>query len=119
MGGPADANTATFPYPEKHRLALGPKLPGYCQTSQPQWTWCAKIDAVQASVDLERTRQAPRSTRKLLNFMGLPVQLHLLEPLDRFQRPNQDAPAHAFSFRGDVQHKVIAIAEIHVSVSSV
>ncbi len=44
--------------------------------------------------------------------------LHLLNAVERFERADENAAADSGDFRANVEHEVVAIAEIHVGVAA-
>ncbi len=62
---------------------------------EPEGPRPAEIDAVQAKIDIERGGEASWSSRQVAQVLNAPVPLHRVEPLKRFERPDQDAGADA------------------------
>jgi hypothetical protein len=67
---------------------------------------------------LEGGSEAPGTSRKIEEPIGLPISFHLGNTFDGFQSPDQDAAANAGNFGTDVEHEMIAIGKIDVGVAA-
>jgi hypothetical protein len=49
--------------------------------------------------------------------LRLTVAAHYFDTFERFQRPNQDPTTHVGSFATHVQHEMIAIGKVHITMA--
>jgi len=86
--------------------------------AEPERAWGAEIRAVEGAVDAESGGEAAWTAREVEHAGGFAVPLHLLDALEGFERADQDATADTGDFRADVEHEMIAVAEIDVGVAA-
>ena len=67
-------------------------------TCQPQGPHPAEIDAVQATIDIERSRKSTGPSRQVANVLNPSIALHRSYAVQWFKRPDQNARSDAVSF---------------------
>jgi hypothetical protein len=92
-------------------------IAGRIESAEPQRPRSTQVDAVEAPVNLERQRQPARAARQVEKPRGLPVDPHLIEALERLQRPDQHSTPNVWQLRCDVKHEMIAISEVNIGMS--
>src|ERR1700724_3513479 len=86
--------------------------------SEPERTWGTEIRAVERAVDAQGGGKTPRTAREVEQAGGFAVLSHLLDAVEGLERADQDTAADASDFRGDVEHEVVAVAEIDVGMAA-
>jgi len=86
--------------------------------AEPERAGSAEIRGIEGAVDAQSGGEAPRTAREVEQTGSFTMLLHLRDTLKGLERADQDAPADSDRFCADVEHEVIAIAEIDVGVAS-
>src|SRR4029077_19165379 len=86
--------------------------------AQPKRTWRTEVYAVERTVNAQSGGQASGTAGKVEQAGGLAVTLHLLDALEGFERADQNAATGSGGLSADVEHEMIAVAEIDVGVAT-
>jgi hypothetical protein len=86
--------------------------------TEPERARGAEVGAVEGAVDAQRGGQASGTAGQVEQARGFAMLLHVRDALEGFERADQDAAADSGDFRADVEHEVIAVAEINVGVAA-
>jgi hypothetical protein len=105
--GNPDTATDTHASIEIKRFGTG--IAGRRDVAEPQRTRGAKVDAVDATVDVQRLGKPARTAREIVETICAALALHLLGPFDRLKRADQHSTADSGEFGADIEHEVIAI----------
>jgi hypothetical protein len=100
------------------RSARRPRLRLGHESAEPEGSRGAQVEAVEPAVDLKSGSETARAACQLEEARGFSVKLHLLEAFERFERADEDAASDVREFRGDIEHEMIAVGEVHVSVAT-
>ena len=117
VGGSGDADARAFAEDDgPPGLGSGPARAA--DGAEPERAGSAEIRGIERAVDAQSGGEAPRAAREVEQAGGFTMLFHLRDTLKGLECADQDAAADADSFRADVEHEVIAIAEIDVGVAS-
>ena len=114
VGGTGDADALATA--EKGAAEFSCGTSGDC--TQPEGTRSTKVCAVERAVNEESGREAAGTAGEVERARGLAVTLHLLYAFQGFKGTDQDATADSGCLRADIEHEMIAVGEIDVSVAA-
>ncbi len=86
--------------------------------AEPERAWGAKVCAVEVAIDAERGGETSRAACEIEQAGGFALLLHLLDALQGLERSDQNTTPDAGDFGTDIEHEVIAVAEIDVGVTA-
>jgi len=116
VGGAGDADAAALAQQEPACRRGGGAGGG--KGGEPEGAGCAEVGAVEGTVDTESSGQAAGAAGEVEKVPGVAVELHLGNAVEWLKSADQDAAANSWDFLADVEHEVVAIAEIDVSVAA-
>ena len=91
---------------------------GRLERPQPQGAWSAEVEAVQAAVDFQRLGKPAWATCQVAYPQDIPATLHMFHAFQGLKSTDENTAARAREFGGDIQHEVIAIAEVDIGVAA-
>jgi hypothetical protein len=86
--------------------------------AEPKRAGRAKIRAIEPAIDLQGLSQTPGAACQVKQTQDATMDLHLFDAFQGLQGANQDPAADARKLAADIEHKVIAVAEINVGVAA-
>ena len=86
--------------------------------TQPERTGGAEVGAVEGAIYVQRGSQAARATGQIQQTATLAVLLHLADPFQGLEGTDKDAAPCSSDFGTDIEHEVIAVAEVDVGVAA-
>lgn len=107
----ADAEPVVFP-----DSSVGPA--GRNELAEPEGSRGAKVDSIEAAVDLKGRSEAAGAACQIEEARGAAVESHLVEAFERLESAQENAASDVGEFRGDIEHEMIAIGEVDVSVAA-
>ena len=87
---------------------------GMVVTREPQGPHAAEVDAVQTTIDIERSCKTTWPSRQVAQVLNPTIALHRSYAVQWFKRPDQDARSDANSLTRDVEHVRRAIGKINI-----
>jgi len=97
---------------------------GGCRTAwagdraEPERTEGTEVCPVEGAVNAQSGGEATGTAREVEQARGFAVTLHLLDSFQGLEGADEDATADSGGLRADVEHEVIAVAEIDVGVAT-
>ena len=88
------------------------------ESAEPERAQGTEVCAIEGSVNAKGGGEATRATGEVEQARGFAVTLHLLDSFQWLEGADQDATTDSGSFRADVEHEVIAVAEIDIGVAT-
>jgi len=121
---PADERTAPkIKSQEKVRIPRNadpdalPDFTGFVVTvSEPQRTFAAKIDCIEATINPQRRGESSWSSRQVTQALDAAISPHDRDAFEWFERPDQDAGSDPGHLARDIQHVRGAVGEINIGV---
>lgn len=89
---------------------------GMVVTREPQGPHSAEINAVQMTIDIERSGKTTRPPHQVAQVLNPAIALHRSYAVQRLNRPDQDARSDADSLTRDVEHIRRAIGKMDIRV---
>jgi hypothetical protein len=117
VGGSGDADARALPE-DDGPAGFGRAPAQAADGTEPKRAGSAEIRGIEGAVDAQSGGEASRAAREVEQAGSFTLPLHLRDTLKGLERADQDAAADSDRFRADVEHEVIAIAEIDVGVAS-
>jgi len=117
VGGAGDANAGAFAE-QQGAAGLRRRRARTNNGAQPERAGSTEVGTVERAVDVESRGEASRTAGEIEQAGGLAVMLHLLNAVQGFERADQNAAADSRDFGANVEHEVVAIAEIDVGVAA-
>jgi hypothetical protein len=117
VGGTRDANTGALAEQER-KLALWGGSGRARYDAEPEWAWRAEVGTVERTIDLQGGGKASRTAGEIEQARSLAMMLHLRNALEGLEGSDEDATADSSDFRTDVQHEMVAVAEIDIGVAA-
>jgi hypothetical protein len=88
------------------------------ESAEPERARGTEVCAIEGSVNAKGGGEASRAAGEIEQARGFAVTLHLLDSFQWLEGADQDATTDSGSFRADVEHEVIAVAEIDIGVAT-
>jgi uncharacterized protein len=86
--------------------------------AEPERARGAEVGAIEGAVDAQGGGEASGPAGEVEEARGFAMPLHLGDALEGLEGANQNATADTGDFRANVEHKVVAVAEIDVGVAA-
>jgi hypothetical protein len=116
VGGAGDADAAALAE-EKPAGGRGGGVGGG-EGGEPEGAGSAEVGAVEGAINAEGSGQAAGAAGEVQEVLGVAVKLHLRDAVDGLKSADEDAAADSGDFGTDVEHEMVAIAEIDVGVAA-
>ena len=113
-----DSDARTLAQEQAERCGVAGGAPGSSANGKPERAGGAQIDTVEGAVDLQRGGQPTRTARKVQEAGSVPMLFHPRDTFERLKSADEHAAADSRNFGGDVEHEVIAIAEVNVGMAT-